>query len=161
MRGPEAPRLREYALPGGWRALAGRTEADNDRLSLRLARPHDWWFHVRGQSGSHVVLQGPPGARADGEILTAAAAIAAWHSKARAAAQQGAQPARDGGGRPGGLVAVSCTQARYVSKPRGARPGTVQIRRETVLRVRPALPGGTPGWPEGEGDPPQPRATPG
>jgi predicted ribosome quality control (RQC) complex YloA/Tae2 family protein len=121
---PEPPRLHEYALPGGWKVLAGRTEADNDRLSLRLARPEDWWFHVRGQSGSHVVLQGPAGAKPGGGLLKAAAAVAAWHSKARA----------------GGLVAVSCTQARFVSKPRGARPGTVQIRRETVLRVRPGLP---------------------
>jgi predicted ribosome quality control (RQC) complex YloA/Tae2 family protein len=124
MREPEGPRLHEYALPGGWKVLAGRTEADNDRLSLRLAGPADWWFHVRGQSGSHVVLQGPAGAAPDRETLRAAAAVAAWHSKARG----------------GGLVAVSCTQARYVSKPRGAPPGTVQIRRETVLRVRPALP---------------------
>jgi predicted ribosome quality control (RQC) complex YloA/Tae2 family protein len=121
---PEPPRLHEYALPGGWKVLAGRTEADNDRLSLRLARPEDWWFHVRGHSGSHVVLQGPVGEKPASELLKAAAAVAAWHSKARG----------------GGLVAVSCTQARFVSKPRGARPGTVQIRRETVLRVRPGLP---------------------
>jgi len=123
-RRPDGPRLYEYELPGGWRILAGRSEADNDRLSLRLARPEDWWFHVRGQSGSHVVLQGPAGAGPDREKLRTAAAVAAWHSKARG----------------GGLVAVSCTQARFVSKPRGARPGTVQIRRETVLRVRPGLP---------------------
>ncbi len=123
-RRPEGPKLYEYELPDGWRILAGRSETDNDRLSLRLARPEDWWFHVRGQSGSHVVLQGPAGARPDREKLRAAAAVAAWHSKARA----------------GRLVAVSCTQARFVSKPRGARPGTVQIRRETVLRVPPGLP---------------------
>jgi predicted ribosome quality control (RQC) complex YloA/Tae2 family protein len=129
-REAEPPRLHEYALPGGWRILAGRSEADNDRLSLRLARPQDWWFHVRGQSGSHVVLQGPAGQKPEREMLKIAAAVAAWHSKARGAAR--AQP---------GLVAVSCTQARFVSKPRGARPGTVQIRRETVLRVRPGLPG--------------------
>ncbi len=123
--------------------LAGRTETDNDRLSLRLARPEDWWFHVRGQSGSHVVLQGPPGARPDRVSLRAAAAVAAWHSKARG----------------GGLVAVSCTQARFVTKPRGARPGTVQIRRETVLRVRPGLPappGPTPAMPPEAGGAPQP-----
>ena len=123
-RQPEGPKLFEYPLSGGWRILAGRTETDNDRLSLQVARPSDWWFHVRGQSGSHVVLQGPSGQSPDRELLRAAAAVAAYHSKTRA----------------GGLVAVSCTQGRFITKPRGARPGTVQIRRETVLRVHPALP---------------------
>lgn len=116
-----SPRLIEYALPGGWRVLVGKTERDNDRLSLEVARPDDWWFHVRGLPGSHVVLQGPPGDEADRATLKQAASIAAWHSKARA----------------GGLVAVSATRARYVTKPRGAPAGTVQIRKEEVLKVRP------------------------
>jgi hypothetical protein len=38
------------------------------------------------------------------------------------------------------VTPVSCTRARDVSKPRGARPGTVQIRREKLLKVRPGLP---------------------
>jgi len=108
--------------------LAGRTDADNDRLSLRVARPLDWWFHVRGLPGSHVVLQGPEGAAPDRETMKAAAAVAAWHSKAR----------------EGGQVAVSCTQARFITKPHGAPPGTVRIRKESILRVRPALPRGSP-----------------
>jgi predicted ribosome quality control (RQC) complex YloA/Tae2 family protein len=116
-------RLHEYALPGGYRVLAGRTDADNDTLSLRIARAEDWWFHVRGMPGSHVLLVCPAGAEADRETLKKAAAIAAWHSKAR----------------EGGSVAVSCTRARFVWKPRGAKPGTVQIRREVVLKVRPGL----------------------
>ena len=116
-------RVIEYALPGGWRALAGRTDADNDYLSLKVARPDDWWFHVRGMPGSHVILQGPPGEDADRPTLKRAAAIAAYHSKAR----------------EGGIVAVSCTRARYVTKPRGAKPGTVQIRKEVVIKVRPAI----------------------
>jgi hypothetical protein len=32
---------------------------------------------------------------------------------------------------------VSCTEGRHVSKPAGARPGTVNIRKERVLKVRP------------------------
>lgn len=117
------PRLFEYVLPDGWKVLVGRTDADNDRLSLQLARPDDWWFHVRGSSGSHVVLQCPSGEEPDRETLKRAAAIAAYHSKARA----------------GGVVAVSCTRARYVTKPRGAKTGTVQIRKEVVLKVRPDI----------------------
>lgn len=117
-------KLHEYELPGGWFVLAGRTDSDNDRLSVKLARPNDWWFHVRGMPGSHVVLRSREGEEPDRDTLERAAAIAAWHSKARA----------------GGTVAVSCTQARFVTKPRGAEPGAVRIRKERVLKVRPALP---------------------
>ena len=115
-------RLLTYTLPGGWQVLVGRTDADNDDLSFRVARPNDWWFHVRGVPGSHVILQGPPGADPDRETLQRAAAIAAYHSKARDA----------------GVVAVSGTRARDVSKPRGAKAGTVHIRHEKVFKVRPA-----------------------
>jgi predicted ribosome quality control (RQC) complex YloA/Tae2 family protein len=125
-RGRPAPRLIEYALPGGWTVLAGKTEADNDELSLRVAGPNDWWFHVRGMPGSHVVLRAQENIEPDRATLERAAAIAAYHSKAR----------------EGGVVPVSCTRARYVSKPRGAKPGTVTITKERVLKVRPGLPDG-------------------
>ncbi len=117
------PQVFEYELPGEWSVLAGKTDADNDRLSLKLARPNDWWFHVRGMPGSHVILRGKPDEEPDRETLKRAAAVAAYHSKAR----------------NGGVVAVSCTRARYVSKPRSAKPGTVSIRKETVLKVRPMI----------------------
>lgn len=124
----------EYELPGGYTVLAGRSDADNDRLSLKIARPNDWWFHVRGLPGSHVVLQVGKGQVPDKSTLEQAAAIAAWHSKAR----------------QGGITAVSYTQAKNVRKPRGAKPGTVTIQKEALLRVRPALPGGV----DEEGDDP-------
>jgi hypothetical protein len=45
-------RVIAYTLPGGWQVLVGRTDADNDFLSFRVARPEDWWFHiVRRESG--------------------------------------------------------------------------------------------------------------
>lgn len=113
-----------YTLAGGWRVVVGRTAADNDYISTRFARPNDWWFHVRGMPGSHVVLRVPSGADPDRETLKSAAAIAAYHSK----------------GREGGVVSVSATRAGNVSKPRGAKQGTVRIRREVVLKVRPSVP---------------------
>jgi predicted ribosome quality control (RQC) complex YloA/Tae2 family protein len=129
---PQHPkvRLRTYTLPGGWQVLVGRTDADNDYLSFQVARPDDWWFHIRGMPGSHVILQGPPGADPDRETLHRAVAIAAYHSKARDA----------------GVVAVSSTRVRDVRKPRGAKAGTVQIRHEQVFKVRPA-PGDSAGEP--------------
>ena len=95
-------RLIEYTLPGDWTVLVGRNDADNDYLSLTVAQPDDWWFHIRGVPGGHVILKGPPGEDPDRETLKRAAAIAAYHSKAKKA----------------GLVSVSCTRARYVTKPR-------------------------------------------
>lgn len=114
----------EYELGDGWTVLAGRSDEDNDRVSLKLAKPNDYWFHVRGMSGSHVVLRARDDAEPERAVLEGAAAIAAYHSKARR----------------GGVVAVSCTRARYVSKPRGADRGTVSIRKERVIKVRPGLP---------------------
>jgi predicted ribosome quality control (RQC) complex YloA/Tae2 family protein len=118
------PHCHKYELPGDWCVLAGKNDEDNDLLSLKVAAPNDWWFHVRGMPGSHVLLRGPSGKEPDSDLLKTAAAIAAYHSKARNA----------------GIVPVACTRAKYVSKPRGAKPGTVSIRKEKIIKVRPALP---------------------
>lgn len=118
------PDVWKYDVADGWEALAGRTDADNDILSLKTAKANDLWFHVHGLPGSHVVLRGPDGEAASTNLIKTAAAIAAWHSKARNA----------------GTVPVSCTEAKNVSKPRGAKPGTVHIKREKTIKVRPALP---------------------
>ena len=120
------PRLYTYTLPGGWTVLAGRSDQDNEVLSLRLARPNDWWFHVRGLPGSHVILQVPDDREPDRDTVRAAAAVAAWHSKKR----------------DGRQVSVAVTRARNVTRARGAPTGTVNVRREVVLVVRPALPAG-------------------
>ncbi len=110
-----------YELPDGWEAFVGKTDAANDYVSLKLARPLDRWFHVRGMPGAHVVLRVPAGREPDRATLERAAGLAAYHSKART----------------GGVVPVSMTEGRHVSKPRGAKAGTVEIRKETVLKVRP------------------------
>jgi predicted ribosome quality control (RQC) complex YloA/Tae2 family protein len=116
----------EYELPGGWKVFAGKNDADNDFLSLKMAKPNDFWFHVRGMPGSHVVLRAKPNEEPDRNTLKYAAAVAAFHSKAR----------------KGGVVSVSYTNARYVTKPKGAKPGSVRIRKESVFKVRPGLPEG-------------------
>jgi predicted ribosome quality control (RQC) complex YloA/Tae2 family protein len=114
----------EYRITGDWVVLAGKTDDDNDYLSLKLAHPNDYWFHVRGIPGSHVILRAKDSEEPDKDILKEAAAIAAWHSKAKS----------------GGITPVSCTMAKHVSKPKGAKPGTVTIKKETVIKVRPGIP---------------------
>jgi predicted ribosome quality control (RQC) complex YloA/Tae2 family protein len=116
-------RILRYQLPGEWTVLAGRTDADNDHLSTALALPDDWWFHAHDVPGSHVILRAKPDADPSRETLRQAAAVAAYHSKARAA----------------GTVRVYSTRTRYVTKPRGAKIGTVHVARGSILKVTPDI----------------------
>jgi len=117
------PRIIEYELPGGWRVLAGRSDEDNEHVSLELAEPDDWWFHADDVPGSHVILRAKQDEEAERKTLQQAAAVAAYHSKARAAAN----------------VRVHVTRARNVKKPRGAKTGTVEVSKGRVLKVRPDI----------------------
>lgn len=122
---PYPPKVWAYTHEG-WHIWAGRTARDNDHLSIKVARAKDWWFHVKGSPGSHVLLFVRDGVEPAKSVVQAAAAVAAWHSKQRS----------------GGRVAVNATRGQHVSKPRGAKAGSVSIRKEVTLMVRPAVPGG-------------------
>ena len=74
------PKCWIYDAGDGWSIYAGKTDEDNDILSLRFARPNEHWFHVNGMAGSHVILRPPEGnpeATADKKRLETAAAVAA------------------------------------------------------------------------------------
>ena len=120
------PKMHTYRLPGDWIVRVGKTDDDNDALSLNLASPKDWWFHVRGMPGSHVVLhhESKKVYDPDKTTLKKTAAIAAYHSKARG----------------GGTVNVAYTRAHNVIKPKRARTGTVHIKKERLIKTRPEIP---------------------
>jgi predicted ribosome quality control (RQC) complex YloA/Tae2 family protein len=108
--------------PDGMIVQVGRTAPDNDLLSLKQAAPRDFWFHVAGESGSHVVVRNPENLEAlPRESKRFAAALAAGYSKARR----------------GGKVAVHMARAGDVTKPRGLAPGKVHLRRFTSLHASP------------------------
>ena len=71
-----------------------------------------------------MVLRAREDLEPDRRVLECAASLAVWHSRARS----------------GGVTTVTWTLARHVSKPSGAKPGTVAVRRERTLRVRPPDP---------------------
>jgi predicted ribosome quality control (RQC) complex YloA/Tae2 family protein len=113
---------RRFVSPDGWVVLVGRTAEDNDALTFKLGAPQDFWLHVSGESGSHVIVRNPERLdRLPRETLHFAAALAARHSKARKA----------------GTVTVHVTTCAEVSKPRGFAAGKVTLRRFRSVRVRP------------------------
>src|SRR5215207_1992657 len=97
---------RRFVSPDGMTVLVGRTAEDNDVLSLRLGSPRDFWFHVAGDSGSHVVVRNPENLdRLPRETERFAAALAAGYSKARPGGQGGVGAVQepDGGAGAGGV----------------------------------------------------------
>jgi predicted ribosome quality control (RQC) complex YloA/Tae2 family protein len=114
----------------GFEVLLGRGARDNDRLTFRVAEPRDFWLHVAGYAGSHVVVRNPDDLPAlPPEVLERAAALAAWHSKARTAR---------------GKVEVHVCRAADVRKPRGAPAGLVELKRWDAVRVYPRSVAGDP-----------------
>lgn len=112
---------RRFVSREGYEILCGKTNAQNDRLSVRTARGNDVWLHIgRGHAGSHVVVRVPKGKSASLETLLDAAQIAVHFSKARGAAK----------------AEVIYTQAKYVRKPKGAPPGQVVPSHTKTLFVR-------------------------
>lgn len=112
--------VRTHDLGDGWTARVGRTDSDNDLLTFREAFPQDYWLHVKGCPGSHVVLHHPDEHTAPKSVLLAAARLAALHSKAKNAPN----------------AAVTLARIADLQKPRRAPPGQVLVRKSTTLHVR-------------------------
>ena len=114
---------RVFLAADGSTVLVGKSAEDNDILTTKLARPNDFWFHVAGHSGAHVVVRNPDNLkRLSRETRTFAASLAAGYST----------------GSGGGRVAVHYARCSDVGKPRGMAPGKVTLRRFAVVEVRPS-----------------------
>ena len=97
-----------YMSDEGYEILVGRSNTQNDQLTMKIARRTDYWLHTQKIHGSHVII------RCDGLMppdltLEQAASLAAYHSQ----------------GRDGGKIPVDYTMVRNVKKPSGALPGKV------------------------------------
>src|SRR6266496_3938410 len=88
----------------GFEVWIGKGDAQNDALTFGEADPQDFWLHVAGPPGSHVVVRNPDRlGELPRQVLQRAAELAAWHSKARGAR---------------GKVEVHVCRVADVSKPR-------------------------------------------
>jgi len=107
-----------FVSSDGTAILAGNNNRQNDVLTLKTAKPNEIWLHAKDYAGSHVIIRsGSPSEK----TLEEAAAIAAFCSKARTSSR----------------VPVDYTEARYVKKPAGSKPGMVIFTNNKTLYVTP------------------------
>lgn len=112
-----------YTLSNGMSVLVGRNNKENDILTFKTAGNKDLWLHTKDIPGSHVIVQSG-GAELDEEAVWEAAAVAAYHSKARTSEN----------------VPVDYVPIKYVKKPAGAKPGMVIFTNNRTVYVNPAVP---------------------
>ncbi len=108
-----------YVSKDGFVMLVGKNNRQNDRL-IATHEKDDWWLHVLGGAGSHVVVEAL-GREVPDTTLEEAAVLAALHSKMADEKS----------------VAVTYTKLRNVKKPAGAKPGYVVYSTSKTAYVTP------------------------
>lgn len=111
----------EFQAPDGTRILVGRNNVQNDRLTMKIARPDDIWLHAHQIPGAHVIVIADDRGEVSEEALLMGARLAARFSKAKMSEK----------------VPVDFTKRRFVKKPKSARPGMVIYRNENTILVEP------------------------
>jgi predicted ribosome quality control (RQC) complex YloA/Tae2 family protein len=117
---PERQCARSFRSAEGLEVLVARDRRENDELTFRIARGNDYWLHVLGWPGSHVIVRTPAGKSPSSETLLDAAHLAVYFSKVRGT----------------DFAEVICAQRKNVRRVKGTGPGKVNYSSATTLRVR-------------------------
>ena len=117
---------RRFLSRDGVEILVGRNARRNDELTFRTARGNDLFFHVAGRPGSHVIARTSPRPDAPLETLLDAAILALYYSTSK----------RSPTDLTGAAADVDYTPVKYVTKPKGAKPGLVLLARHRTVRVQ-------------------------
>jgi len=115
--------FREFEYKG-FKIWVGKDAKSNDELTLKYSYKEDLWFHVRDDSGSHVLLKHRAGKPFPKDVIDHAASIAGFFSKRKTEA----------------LCAVIVTPKKFVRKRKGDPAGAVVVEREDVILVEPKSP---------------------
>lgn len=114
--------IRRYMSVDGLEILVGKNDRGNDALTCRVAQKDDLWFHTQDVAGSHVLVRNPQRlSQIPFSTILQAASLAAYYSQARKDTK----------------VAVDYAFRKYISKPKGARPGLVLVTQKSSVLVPP------------------------
>ena len=114
-----------YVSSEGFDIFVGKSNLQNDDLTLHFAGPNDLWLHTKNIPGSHVII------KTEGKIndindlpdntLIEGANLAVLNSKAK----------------DGTLVPVDYTFRKHIKKPNGSKPGMVIYDQNWSLYITP------------------------
>ncbi len=102
-------RILQFRIDEAWQVYIGRKAKENDFISTKLGKAHDWWFHSRIYRGAHVLLKNYRKQEPPVDLIRACCALAAWYSQAKFSVN----------------VPVDYTQVRYLRKPKGSAAGFI------------------------------------
>ncbi len=97
-----------YISSDGYHIYVGKNNYQNEELTFKFATGNDWWFHVKGIAGSHVIVK-TNGDELPDRVFEEAGRLAAHYSQARGQEK----------------VEIDYTQKKNVKKPNGSKPGFV------------------------------------
>ena len=113
-----------YLSSDGYHIYVGKNNFQNEELSFKFATGNDWWFHAKGQPGSHVIVK-TNGEELPDRTFEEAGRLAAYFSR----------------GRPAPKVEIDYTQKKNLRKPNGAKPGFVVYYTNYSLLIEPDISG--------------------
>jgi len=99
--------------------LMGKNAIGNDMVTMSMANPTDFWFHVKDYPGAHIIIRNEKRLKElPQEVIMKAAKMVAKNSANRNT-----------------YVDVDYTQKRHVRKPKGAKKGMVVYTHFYTIRV--------------------------
>ncbi len=110
-----------YVSSDGYDIFVGKSNTQNDELTLHTAKNSDIWLHTKNIPGSHVIISTNGNIQVPDNTLLQAAMLAAFYSKAKT----------------GSNVPVDYTPKKFVKKPSGAKPGMVIYEKNNTIYVTP------------------------
>ena len=113
-----------YISSDGYHIYVGKNNFQNEELSFKFASGNDWWFHAKGQPGSHVIVK-TNGDELPDRTFEEAGKLAAYYSRGRQAPK----------------VEIDYTQKKNLRKPNGAKPGFVVYYTNYSLLIEPDISG--------------------
>lgn len=111
-----------YISSDGYHIYVGKNNYQNEEISFGLATGNDWWFHAKGQAGSHVIVK-TNGEELPDSTFEEAGRLAGYYSKAK----------------DNDKVEIDYTLKKNLKKPAGSKPGFVVYYTNYSLIVTPDI----------------------